>query len=139
MNYNIQLTNRFFSQADELENTLETIGAKITAGVYRKGTNHILDNQGRKLGECFISEKPLTVVQCLKAGHDINGNRLAIFAQYDLNGVILAVYKYGNKIPSALLNSPCIALPDVSVSGEELRGWIDEAGQSNRIEFIQGE
>ena len=48
MNYNIKLTDKFFSQADDLENTLETIGAKITAGVYQKGTNYIEDNAGRK-------------------------------------------------------------------------------------------
>ena len=139
MNYNIKLTDKFFSQADDLENTLHSVGAKITAGVYQKGTNHIEDNQGRKMGECFISENPLTLVQCLKAGHDGNGNRLAIFVQYDLNGVILAVYKYGNKIPSAILNNSYILLPDVNVSKKELQEWIKDAKQSNRIEFIQGE
>lgn len=139
MNYNIKLTDKFFSQADDLENTLHSVGAKITAGVYQKGTNYIEDNVGRKMGECFISENPLTLVQCLKAGHDSNGNRLAIFVQYDLNGVILAVYKYGNKIPSALLNSPCITLPDVNVSKSELKEWIKDAKQSNRIQFVQSE
>lgn len=139
MNYNIKLTDKFFSRADDLENTLNTIGAKITAGLYNQGNNPLADNMGRKMGECFISEKPLTLVQCLKAGHDSNGNRLAIFVQYDLNGVILAVYKYGNKIPSALLNSPCITLPDVNVTKSELKEWIKDAKQSNRIEFIQGE
>lgn len=79
------------------------------------------------------------LLDSLKAGHDSNGNRLAIFVQYDLDGVILAVYKYGNKIPSALLNSPCIVLPDVNVSKKELQEWIKDAKQSNRIEFIQGE
>ena len=139
MNYNIKLTDRFFSQADDLENTLHSIGAKITGGVYKQGENYILDNEGQKMGECFISENPLTLVQCLKAGHDSNGNRLAIFVQYNLNGVIIAVYKYGNKIPSALLNSPCVTLPDVNVSKKELQEWIKDAKQSNRIEFIQGE
>ena len=139
MNYNIKLTDKFFSQADDLENTLHSIGAKITGGVYKRGGNDILDNEGRKMGECFINENPLTLVQCIKAGHDSNGNRLAIFVQYDLNGVILAVYKYGNKIPSALLNSPCIVLPDVNVTKSELKEWIKDAKQSNRIQFVQGE
>ena len=139
MNYNITLNDKFFNQADDLENTLHSVGAKITAGVYQKGTNYIEDNVGRKMGECFISEKPLTLVQCFKAGHDTNGNRLAIFVQYDLNGVILAVYKYGNKIPSAIVNNSYILLPDVNVTKSELKEWIKDAKQSNRIQFVQGE
>ena len=139
MNYNIKLTDKFFSQADDLENTLHSIGAKITGGVYKRGGNDILDNEGRKMGECFINENPLTLVQCIKAGHDSNGNRLAIFVQYDLNGVILAVYKYGNKIPSAIVNNSYILLPDVNVTKSELKEWIKDAKQSNRIQFVQGE
>lgn len=135
----ISITDQFFINADELENTLNKVGQRVTSGQYKMGHNSIVDNNGRKLGECRVFSNPMTFVQCLKAGHDSNGNRRAIYIQYDLMGDVLAVYKYNNTFPSALRVSGCVSLPEVIVNYKEIQEWIREAKQSDHVLYCEGE
>lgn len=136
-NLTITLTDQFFVNADELENTLLKIGERVTSGQYKAGHNNITDNNGRKLGECRVSENPMTLIQPMNAGHGVNGNRREIWVQYSINGDIIAVYKYNNKMPSALRVSACVSLPTVNVSFKELQEWIKDAKQSSQ--YYEGE
>lgn len=135
----ISMTDQFFINADELENTLHKVGQRVTNGQYNKPHNLIMSDNGRKLGECRVLSNPMTLVQCLKAGHDSNGNRRAIYLQYDLNGDVIAVYKYNNKIPSALQTSSCIIMPDIEVSYKTIKDWINGAKNHPLVNFYEGE
>lgn len=135
----ISITDQFFINADELENTLHKVGERVTSGQYNKACNLIVSDNGRKLGECRVFSNPMTFVQCLKAGHDSNGNRRAIYLQYDFNGDVISVYKYNNKMPSALQTSSCVIIPDIEVSYKTLKDWVNGAKSHPFINFYEGE
>ena len=123
----LTLKTDFMFDAESLENALHKVGAQITSGVINSSRNDITDNMGRKMGRVLITDHPLTFVQMLKAGHDSNGNKKALYIQYSLSGDVIAVYKHGNKYPSALRVSGVVSLPEVNITTGEFQEWVKDA------------
>lgn len=135
----INITDHFFNNADELENTLHAVGERVTSGQYKSGQISQIVENGRVVGECRVYSSQMTFVQSLRAGHDKNGNRREIVLQYDIYGDVIAVYKYNNTFPSALRVSSCISLPEVEISFKDYQARIKEAKESNHIRYFEGE
>lgn len=64
----------------------------------------------------------MTYYQKLNAGYTANGNRNAIYLEYDETGSTRAAYAYNHGvIPEELKTS--IPLPDINVTPKEIREW----------------
>ena len=74
-----------------------------------------------------------TLYQELQTSHDKNGNRRALYLEYDLTGDVIAIHKYNNGLPKRLYNST--PLPKISVGVEEYKYWLKRGKESTRILF----
>lgn len=75
-----------------------------------------------------------TFVQALRAGQDINGNRIQIYLEYHgETGDVMAVHMYNDRMPSRLYS--CIPLPEMEVSKSFVRSWISRAKKAETILF----
>lgn len=66
-----------------------------------------------------------TLYQYFFVGHSKNGNRIAFYLEYFMDGTVRAYYQYDNGLPEQLRNS--IPLPEVNVKRSEMIEWKNRA------------